>query len=109
MQIALDDWEGWRDLSQALNIPAVEATGGLPRGVPLLVARRPPQADADGSPVARMDLGGRGLSFALEQSADGVPADVVGRLRAGAGAIDIEAAVRMASHPEGRLAGRSLG
>ncbi len=109
MQIALDDWEGWSELSQALNIPAVEATGGLPRGVPLLVARRPPRVGADGSPVARMDLGGRGLSFALEQSEDGVPADVVGRLRAGAGAIDLEAAVRMASHPEGRLAGRSLG
>jgi Tfp pilus assembly protein PilF len=108
MQIALDDWEGWSGLSQALEIPVVEATGGLPRGVPLLVARRPPSAGTDGSPVTRMEVGGRGLSFALEQGEDGVLVDVVGRLRPDQGAIDLEAAVRMASHPEGRLAGRSL-
>jgi tetratricopeptide (TPR) repeat protein len=107
--VPMDEWSGWDRLAADLRIPSVRTDGGLPRGVTLVVARRAPDAGQDGTPVSLLSRGGRGLSFVLEQPEDAVAADVAGQVGpADDVVIDLEAALRMASHPEGRLAGRAL-
>jgi len=105
----IDDWPGWPRLAQVLRVPAVPAAGGIPRGITLVVARRPPEADQWSRMLARIAASARGLSFVLEQPPQAAAADVAGRVLSGEScALDLAAALRMTGHPEGRLAGRSL-
>jgi tetratricopeptide (TPR) repeat protein len=108
--ISTDNWEGWRRLSTALDIPLLDGLPSDPSPVPLLVARRPDGTDSRWS-AANADLAclGRGVSLALQQVPDVEAADIFGVLvGAGGAACDLPFATEAAQHPEGRLQRRVL-
>jgi tetratricopeptide (TPR) repeat protein len=107
--VALDAWEGWYDLAQALGVPVAATLPEDATSIPLVVARDPtalPSWVSDSQTPARR---GRGLSLALYQDPELTPADVVGQLTHLPGhAVDLAFAVEAAQHPEGKLKGRIL-
>jgi Flp pilus assembly protein TadD len=106
-----EDWAGWDSLAARLGIPRVATLHPAFGMIPLVVARRPRGAEAHWRHAIRaIEASGAGLVFVIEQPEDQPGADVVGRLTGALGtAIDLEAALEMARHPEGRLSRRKLG
>ena len=99
-----DDWHGWIPLHRLL---AIETNGDIP----LAVARSPFESSAACREVARgIAESGRGLAFVLEVPFGmGAPVDIAGRVgESGGGRIDVDGALEMVRHPEGRLARRVL-
>ncbi|MEP7326871.1 MAG: tetratricopeptide repeat protein [Gemmatimonadota bacterium] len=106
-----EDWPGWDGFAARLGIPRVATVHPAFGMTPLVVARRPRGAEAQWRHAVRaVDSTGAGLVLVIEQPEDQPPADVIGRLSGNHGkAIDLESALQMARHPEGRLAHRKLG
>ena len=108
--VALDAWEGWSELAQALGVPVAAALSDDSTSIPLVVARDPtalPSWESESQTPARR---GRGLSMALYQDPELATADLVGQLTSlPTHAVDLAFAVEASQHPEGRLRGRVLG
>ena len=106
-----EDWTGWDALAARLGIPRVATLHPAFGMIPLVVARRPHGSEVRWRHAVRaIEASGAGLVFVIEQPQDQPAADVVGRLTDAEGvAINLEAALEMALHPEGRLARRKLG
>jgi tetratricopeptide (TPR) repeat protein len=108
--VALDAWEGWSELAQALGVPVAPALSDDSTSIPLVVARDPtalPSWESESQTPARR---GRGLSMALYQNPELATADLIGQLTSlPTHAVDLAFAVEASQHPEGRLRGRVLG
>jgi tetratricopeptide (TPR) repeat protein len=104
---ALDGWEAWTPLSEALGIPLEQALPASYTGVPLVVARQ--SADlSDPESLVAPAAHHRGLSFILEQGEGPPVADIFGYLGSGRGALDTLLAFEAAHHPHSRLHHRTL-
>jgi hypothetical protein len=106
--VAADGWEGWAELAKRLGIPI---TGRIPPEVEVipLVAARAPGVLPDWADLVHTPADvGRGLSLVLEQPVEALPADVVGAVPGGRGAVDLSLALEASRHPEGRLVDRVL-
>lgn len=107
--VALDAWEGWYDLAQALGVPVAAARPEAIDAIPLVVARDPsalPSWPVESQAPAEL---GRGLSMALYHDGSLAPADVTGQLTSvPIHRVDLAFAVEAAQHPESRLSGRVL-
>lgn len=107
-----DEWEGWDSLAARIGVPRVPVLHPAFGMIPLIVARRPRGSEAQWRHLVRaVESSTAGLIFVIEQTDDQPPVDIIGRLGGGpeGASLDLEAALEMASHPEGRLANRKLG
>lgn len=105
--IALDGWDQWDELAEALGARLERTLPASLDEVSLVVGRRSAELSDPESLVAPAARG-RGLSFVLEQG-DGPPvADVFGYLSTGPGALNSSLALEAAHHPHSRLHHRSL-
>ncbi len=106
--VALDAWEEWYRLAQALRVPVADGLSGAAEEVPLVVSRSGGVANW-ASASGAVAGAGRGASFLLRQAPDAAVADLCGHLGARAeGPVLLERALEAARHPESRLAGRTL-
>lgn len=107
-----EDWAGWDSLSARLGIPRVPVLQPAFGMIPLVVARRPRGSEVQWRHAIRaIEASGAGLVFVIEQPEDQPSVDVIGRLAGNTedAAMDMETALEMARHPEGRFATRKLG
>jgi tetratricopeptide (TPR) repeat protein len=107
--VALDGWAGWYDLAEQLRLPVAAEFPSNPQITPLVAIRRTTATPAWADVAARMDQGGRGLSFTLHQDPAAPAADICGDLGDRfTGAVDLGFATEAALHPEGLLHNREL-
>jgi tetratricopeptide (TPR) repeat protein len=105
--IALDRWDEWISLAEALDLPLERALPVSHDSVPLVVARRSSELP-DPEPLVAPAARGRGLSFVLEQGEGPPVADIFGYLSTGRGALNGAVALDAVHHPHSRLHHRSL-
>jgi tetratricopeptide (TPR) repeat protein len=104
--VAADHWDGWARLGSRLGVPLVARIPPEVEVIPLVAARSPGTLPDWADLVHTPAEVGRGLSLVLEQPVEALPADVVGAVPGGRGALDLSLALEAARHPEGRLLGR---